>query len=127
MKRKLKIKNTELLVWTHNLKGYDAHFFISYVCPFIEQNLNNNKSEVWIAKSSEKFTGFDHGAFSFRDKMAHLMGSLADMAEQQLSSLIVKSMDIILSIRASILMNGWITIISLSIHHYHFMKHSPTH
>jgi hypothetical protein len=73
-----KIKNFRLIVWSHNLKGYDGHFFINYVCPYIPQN--NKGKEFVIAKSTEKFNGFDHGRFSFRDTMAHLPGSLEELA-----------------------------------------------
>jgi hypothetical protein len=61
------------------LKGYDGHFFINYVCPYIPQN--NKGKEFVIAKSAEKFSGFDRGGFSFRDTMAHLPGSLEELAK----------------------------------------------
>jgi hypothetical protein len=78
-KKKLYVLKFKLNVYAHNLKGYDGHFILKYVCPYIQGSKHNN--DFILSKSAEKFAGFDHGYFSFRDTMSHLDGSLGDIAK----------------------------------------------
>jgi hypothetical protein len=43
LKKRLSLEYFKVLVWSHNLKGYDGHLFINYVCLHIQKQCNKGK------------------------------------------------------------------------------------
>jgi hypothetical protein len=66
-----------MVIFFHNLRGYDGHILIRYGLSEIAQKLDIDvTSRFIIGKSSEKLSAFQFGPFIFRDSYLHLGCSL---------------------------------------------------